>query len=284
MEWPAGSEAPREADTVPEPRPEESRVRAAAELLARHRLEGLGFDGFPEELRPRDEDDAYRIQGALHDILTGAGRGDVVGWKIGCTSPTMQAYLEIDRPAAGGIFGPTVKHHDACFRHSDFVRPGVECELAVRMGRDLEAVSAPFERAEVESAVESVMAAIEIVDDRYRDWRALDMPTLVTDDFFGAACVLGNERLDWQEIDLARASARLAVNGIEVGRGVGADILGDPLAALVWLADRCARNGCSLRAGSVVLLGSVVQTHWVAPSDEVVVENVPFGTVSARFQ
>ena len=76
----------------------------------------------------------------------------------------------------------------------------------------------------------------------------------------------------------------MTVNGVEVGSGIGADILGDPLAALVWLANRCARQGRSLRAGDVVLLGSVVQTHWVKPADEVVVENIPFGNVSARFE
>lgn len=272
------------AEAQPLSRADETRVQAAAELLARHRLGGLSFGGFPEDLRPRDEDEAYVIQGALHQILARAGRGSIVGWKIGCTSLTMQAYLEIDRPAAGGIYGPTVYNHDACFRHSDHVRPGVECEIAVRLGRDLHSVAAPFGRGSVEAAVESVMAAIEIVDDRYANWQALGLPTLVADDFFGAACVLGSERHDWHEIDLARAAARMTVNGVEVGSGIGADILGDPLAALVWLANRCARQGRSLRAGDVVLLGSVVQTHWVKPADEVVVENIPFGTVSARFE
>ena len=128
------------------------------------------------------------------------------------------------------------------------------------------------------------MAAIEVVDDRYTHWPSLGLPTLVADDFFGAACVLGSERRDWRKVDLARVSARMIVNDVVVGSGFGADVLGDPLSALVWLANRCARDGRSLRAGDVVLLGSVVQTHWVDPADEVVVENIPFGKVSARFE
>jgi 2-keto-4-pentenoate hydratase len=177
-----------------------------------------------------------------------------------------------------------VHHLDAVFRHADYVRPGVECEIAVRLGDDLEPDAAPFERGAVEAAVESVMAAIEIVDDRYRHWPSLGLPTLIADDFFASACVLGGERLEWREVDLASVSARMTVNGVEVGSGLGADILGDPLSALVWLADRCARNGHSLRAGDIVLLGSVVQTYWVDRADEVVVENIPFGDVSARFE
>jgi len=256
---------------------------AAAELLSRHRLDRLVFAGFPAESRPRHEAEAYEVQNVLHELLADAGRGEVVGHKIGCTTPTMQAYLNIPRPAAGGVFDSTVQHVDGRFRHADFVRPGVECELAVRLSRDLEARDAPFARAEVAAAVGSVMAAIELVDDRYSDWGGLGALTLIADDFFGAGCVLGSERESWQELDLNIVSARMTVNGVEVGAGVGADILGDPLTALMWLVNEMAGYGHSFRRGAFVLLGSLVQTHWVEQHDVVVVENVPLGRVTARF-
>jgi 2-keto-4-pentenoate hydratase len=265
------------------PRLDGAAVLEAAELLAHQRLGKLAFGGFPKALRPLDEPDAYAIQDALHAILARAGQGEVVGRKIGCTTPTMQAYLKIPRPAAGGVFASSVEHVDGRFRHADFLRPGVECELAVRLDGELEASDAPYERAEVEAAVGSIMAAIEVVDDRYEDWGSLSAFTLIADDFFGAGCVLGQEQRAWRDFDLARVSARMTVNGVEVGAGVGADILGDPLTALVWLVNESARRGHSLRAGSFVLLGSLVQTHWVERHDVVVVENVPLGTVTARF-
>jgi 2-oxo-3-hexenedioate decarboxylase/2-keto-4-pentenoate hydratase len=143
----------------------------------------------------------------------------------------MQAYLNIPRPAAGGVFDSTVQLVDGRFRHADFIRPGVECELAVRLIRDLEARHAPFERSEITAAVGSVMAAIEVVDDRYSDWGSLGAIQLIADDFFGAGCVLGAERETSEELDLAAVSARMTVNGLEVGAGVGTDILGDPLTA-----------------------------------------------------
>ena len=54
----------------------------------------------------------------------------------------------------------------------------------------------------------------------------------------------------------------------------GADILGDPLKALAWLAKEHTRRGRTLVAGTTILLGSVVQTQWLTPSadSEVVVE------------
>ena len=260
------------------------RIQAGAELLARHRLERLVFGGFPAESHPLSEQEGYEIQALLHELLEGAGHGTVTGHKIGCTTPTMQAYLNIPRPAGGGVFDSTVQHVDGRFRHADFIRPGVECELAVRLGRDLDARSAPFDRAEIAAAVDSVMAAIEIVDDRYADWGSLGAIQLIADDFFGAGCVLGAEReLGQGELDLTTVSARMTINGVEVGAGVGADILGDPLTALMWLVNEMAPYGHSFRGGSFVLLGSLVQTHWVEQDDVVVVENVPLGRVTARF-
>jgi 2-keto-4-pentenoate hydratase len=260
-----------------------NRILAGAELLSRHRLEGLVFGGFPEESRPRSEDEGYEIQTVLHELLEDAGHGKVAGHKIGCTTPTMQAYLNIPQPAAGGVFDSTVQHVDGRFRHADFVRPGVECELAVRLIRDLEARNAPFARSEITAAVGSVMAAIEVVDDRYGDWASLGAVQLIADDFFGAGCVLGAEWEMGEELDLAAVSARMTVNGLEVGAGVGADILGDPLTALMWLVNKMAGYGHSFRRGSFVLLGSLVQTQWVEQNDVVEVENVPFGRVTARF-
>ena len=129
------------------------------------------------------------------------------------------------------------------------------------------------------------MAAIEIVEDRYRRLpEALSAPTLIADDFFGAGCVLGEERSDGRELDLSQVSARMLIDGREVGRGSGRDILGDPLSALLWLANDGARRGRTLETGQIVLLGSLVQTNWIEPGQVVTVKNDALGQVRVRFQ
>ena len=141
---------------------------------------------------------------------------------------------------------------------------GVECEIAVRLAKPLPADRAPYDRASVAGAVGAGMAAIEVVDDRYEDYRSLDTPTLIADDFFNAACVLGAPVERWRELDLASVWGRMRINGSEVGSGRGGDILGHPLEALAWLANALAARGRALAAGDFVLLGSVVETKWVA--------------------
>ena len=258
-------------------------IERAAELLADARLTGTRIERLPADFRPLDEAAAYAVQDAVHRKLSIAGRGPLAGSKIGCTTPVMQRFLSIANPCAGGVFAPTVQHRDGTFRYADFLHVGVECEIAVRLAKPLPADGVPYDRNSVAAAVGACMAAIEVVDDRYEDYRSLDTPTLIADDFFNAACVLGDQVENWRELDLACAAGRMRINGAPVGSGTGGDILGHPLEALAWLADALAARGRELKAGEFVLLGSVVQTQWVAAGDLVEVEIDGLGQASARF-
>ena len=134
-----------------------------------------------------------------------------------------------------------VHRSGVALRFDDFRRVGVECEIAVRLGRDLPATRAPFTADSVRDAVAAYMPAIEIVDDRYVDWRSTDTPTLIADDFFAAGCVLGAPVTD--PGDAAALVGTTVINGIEVGRGMGADVMGHPLNALAWIASSAGGAG-----------------------------------------
>jgi 2-oxo-3-hexenedioate decarboxylase/2-keto-4-pentenoate hydratase len=247
--------------------------------VARRRLPGLD-----PSLRPADEAAAYRIQNELHRLLTGAGLGPVAGHKIGCTTRVMQEFLRIPNPCAGGVFESQVHRTPARLRHANFVRPGVECEMVVRLASDLPQQGAPFNRHSVAAAVGEIIPGMEIVDDRYVDYKSLDTPTLIADDFFDAGCVLAEPLADWRALDVPSLSGTTRINGIEVGRGRGADVMGHPFEALAWLANSLARRGRSLRGGEFVFTGSVVETKWVQPGDEVVMTIDGLGTVEAVFE
>lgn len=234
-------------------------------------------------LVPTNLAEAYDLQDVLHREIEEAGGGTVCGYKIGCTSKVMQEYLGINSPCAGGVFDKTVFNGKGVFPFKDFAKPGVECEIAVRLGKDINALDAPHSRESVADAVEACMASIEIVDDRYTDFSKFTAETLVIDDFFDAGCVLGQPVEDWRSLDLAALTGRLLVNGEEVSSGVGADILGHPLDALVWLANARASRNMGLKKGAFVTLGSVVKTHWVEAGDTVEIDFGALGRVSAEF-
>jgi 2-keto-4-pentenoate hydratase len=168
-------------------------------------------------------------------------------------------------------------------RAGDFVRVGVECEIAVRLARDLPPSQAPFTADTVAQAIEAYLPAIEIVDDRYADWQTLGAPTLVADDFFAAGCVLGKPVARSAAPDLIELVGRAVINGVEVGQGTGADVLGHPHHALAWLANHLAAGGKGLRAGEIVLTGSLVKTVWLKAGDSVMMDLSGLGSVGATF-
>ncbi len=258
---------------------------AAAAALVASRLAGRQLGPLAPGLRPPNLDDAYRVQDLAHGLLRSAGYGRIGGWKIGCTTAVMQEYLGVDAPVAGAMLRSSMWHG----RHRFVVSPprilGVECEIAVRVGHHMDRRDQPYDVEEAAQAVSVVMAAIEVVEDRYEDHMSMDVPTLVADDFYHHASVVGDE-FEYEEIDprlLKNVTSSMSINGEHVGSGRGSDILGDPLVALAWLASTLAQRDTPLLAGDVVSLGSLVRTHWVGAGDEVVVSSDVLGEVRASF-
>lgn len=259
----------------------EAAIAVAADAITAARLSLTPLARPSAGTVPRNLADAYAVRDAVHVRLAASRYGARIGWKIGCTTPVMQAYLGIAHPSAAGLFAGSTHRGDAKLRHGDFVRVGVECEIAVRLARDLP--GGPFTAESVKGAVGVVMAAIEIVDDRYVDWQGMGTPMLVADDFFAAGAVLGRELDPALLPDLATLRGRILIDGGEAGTGIGADILGHPYAALAWLAEHASERGMPLRAGEIVLLGSLVRTQWVNAGASVRIEIDALGAVEVEF-
>ncbi|MEA2912251.1 MAG: hypothetical protein QOJ15_4332 [Bradyrhizobium sp.] len=257
-------------------------ILAAAKTIATARRDRTPLQPLAGKAAPRTEADGYRIQDALHDLLA-ADFGSIVGYKIGCTSAVMQQYLNIPHPCGGCVYAKGVHESGASLNTKDFVRVGVECEIAAKLARDLLPTEAPFTAEWVAEAIEAYLPAIEIVDDRYADWQTIGAPTLVADDFFAAGCVLGKPVARSAAPDLLAVIGRALINGVEVGRGTGADVLGHPHHALAWLANHLAADGKGLRAGEIVLTGSLVKTVWLNAGDSVVMELDGLGRVEVAF-
>ncbi len=257
-------------------------ILAAAQIIAGARRKRTALKSLAGDIAPQDEAEGYLIQRAVHDLLL-PHFGAMVGYKIGCTSQVMQQYLDIPHPCGGGVFAKGVHDSGASLRAKDFVRVGVECEIAVRIARDLPPSEAPFTAEWVAEAIEAYHPAIEIVDDRYVKWETMGAPTLVADDFFAAGCVLGKPVARSAAPDLLDLVGRAIVNGDEVSRGTGADVLGHPHHALAWLANHLAAGGKGLLAGQIVLTGSLVKTLWLGAGDTVTMDLSELGTVAVTF-
>ncbi len=249
---------------------------AAAWIAARRRT-NQSLAEFPAGLKPATEDQGYAAQAQLRDLLDERGRP--IGWKIGATTTAMQDLLNVPGPCAGEIHAAGLNRNHARIARDSFLRLGIECEIAMELARPLGGAG-PVDIAEAGDAVARIYPAAEIVDDRYGDFRSFGVPALIADFFFHAGLVLGDPIAAWRDIDLTAVLGLTCVNGTERLRGRGADVLGNPLASLAWLANRVTGLGRRLEPGQIIMTGSLPLPYWAECGDTVEVVLSGLGKVT----
>lgn len=233
------------------------------ETLGTARLAGRPLPDLADGQRPATEADGYAVQSRLAAWFQSNGQGAVAGYKIGATTAAMQEYLGVSGPSYGRVMESNAHPSPASMPGNRRCKSGVECEVAVRIGEDVPALDTPWTRHGLLDHIAAVLPAIEVVENRYGDFRSRGIGVLVADDFFHKSCALGEPAADWRELDLAAAEGRLLVDGAEAQAGRGGDVLGHPLEAVAWLANTLAGQGRTLEAGAIVLTGSMTPLHWL---------------------
>ncbi|MGW5940321.1 2-keto-4-pentenoate hydratase [Streptomyces celluloflavus] len=192
-------------------------------------------------------DDAYAIQAAL--LARREARGErIVGVKLGFTSKAKMAQMGVSDVIVGRLTdGMRIADGDDVDL-SRFIHPKAEPEVAYRLCRDVD-LDDPL--TDIESCVDALAPAIEIIDSRYRDFR-FTYTDVVADNTSAAGFVIG----PWRPVEsVANRAVRLRTGETEAV-GSTAAILGDPVHALHALLDMCRRRRIPLRAGQVVLAGA----------------------------
>lgn len=258
--------------------------RQAAAALHQARQAREQVRPLPAGIGPRTEAEGAAAQ---HALFRRGGAAAPGGFKIGATAQRMQEYLGLSGPAAGFMTTGDVHPSGVTLRYAGYVRPGVECELAVRLAHDLP--PGPCSREQAAGAVGDLLAAIELVENRYGDLAELGTPTLIADQVFHAAAVLGEAGVgeagstDWRTLDLTTLPGRIVVDGHVRDQGVGADLMGHPLNSLAWLAGSAVAEAFGgLKAGQVIMLGSVTPPVWLTGPAIVTVEFAPLPPVQLR--
>lgn len=251
-------------------------INAAKSLTDEH-ARGVKFRSIAAAFHIGDLDAAYAVQREYVRLQMQTRDVGAVGYKIGLTSPRMQAMCGIDRPIAGVILADRVHRSGVCLELSDYGRLGLEFEIAVRMARDLRPDDRPLELSDVAAVVDAVCPAIEIVDDRHCDYATLEVLSLVADNSWNAGIVLGEFSASWP--DLAAIEGVVSRDGGVIDRGTGRDVLGHPFRSVAWLAEHLADTGDRLRAGDIVMTGNLVTTKFPTQSSDCRFHVVGLGAV-----
>jgi 2-keto-4-pentenoate hydratase len=235
----------------------------------------------PAELKPASEDDGYCVQAALIEQLSAAGWGPSVGFKVGITTPQMQAAFGLHAPVGGELLAHGRVAPGATIPYGAYTRLGIECEMAFVLQRALGGPGITVDVLAAADAVASLHVAIELVDDRYDGaYSAFGIPAIIADNAFHSGFVLGDAVPDWRALDLAALRGVTRAGGAVKHTGVGADVLGHPLNSLAWMANCRGRLGKRIDAGAVVLTGSLPVVYWASPGERVEIEIEQVGALA----
>ena len=241
---------------------------ALAELLLAARRSGRPIEALPATLVPATLDAAYAVQDAVAPAL-----GAIAGWKVGAPSPTAE-------PNCAPLFAALVAASPARWPAARFPLRGIEGELAFRFGKPLPPRAAPYGEDEVWAAVDTLHPAIELVDSRFADFRAMDKLALLADNGSNGAFCYGAAVHDWRGVDFLRQPASLVIDGKEVASAVGGNAAGHPRRLLAWLANHRAGRGRGIAVGDIVTTGTHTGLAFAAPGAAVTVRFAGVGEAS----
>lgn len=237
-------------------------------------------NGLPDALRPATRRDGYAIQA----LLEARSASPVFGWKIAATSTAGQAHIGVDGPLAGRLLAERAHSDGATLSLANNLMRVAECEFAFRMGRRLMPRVAAYTREEVLEAVASLHPAIEVPDSRFDGFERVGVAQLLADNACASEFLLGAPTLAaWRGMDLVNYPVEARVNGGPPHLGKGANVLGDPAVALVWLVNELSSLGIPLESGQVVTTGTCLIPIPVAPGDEVRADFGALGHMSVKF-
>ncbi|MGY2901011.1 2-keto-4-pentenoate hydratase [Bradyrhizobium sp. URHC0002] len=222
-----------------------------ANLLVQARRNVSQFS-LPDDLVPDAAPEAYAVNQMVAERLG----WEPLGWKIAGTTDAVRGKLQLDGPIYGRTFRRFACTSPVHFKAAELLDPLIECEFFVTLARDLPPRDEPWTFPETIAAIADVHAGIEVAECRYPRKALPPLPGILADGSASGRYVFGDRIETWRG-GLASIPVRLEVDGALRREGVGADVMGDPLRPLWWLAEQRRQWGDGLRAGETISTGSM---------------------------
>jgi 2-keto-4-pentenoate hydratase len=260
--------------------PSPSSFAAAATVLCDSWRQGRVIGELSAALRPGTRAEGYAVQAQWAAVL---GQ-PVAGWKIAATSAAGQRHIGVSGPLAGPVFAHRIRGETEPISLAANRMRVAECEIVFRLARALAPRDRPYERSEVLAAVGSLHPGIEVPDSRFEQFERAGEAQLIADcactnDMVVGAAAAADTRMD----TLATLLLQAATGDGRSFTGVGANVLGDPVEALVWLVNELTGVGHTLAVGQFITTGACVPPIPVVPGDTVAADFGWLGRVQARF-
>ncbi|MBG04329.1 MAG: hydratase [Rhodospirillaceae bacterium] len=255
-------------------------ANGAADLIWQLWNAGEVIDDLPLDLKPHSRAEGYAIQAHLEEL----SKRPLFGWKIAATSKAGQEHIGVSGPIAGRILAERAFEDGADLVFGENRMRVAEPEFAFRFATALKPRRKEYTLEDVLCAVGSLHPAIEIPDSRFENFATVGGAQLIADNACAHEFILGSAtEADWRAIDLSQHKATIEAVGGEVHDGIGANVLGDPRDALLWLVQEVTGLGLTIEAGQVVTTGTCAEPLDIEPGDEVIADFGALGDVNVSF-
>jgi 2-keto-4-pentenoate hydratase len=254
--------------------------KKAAQELYKAEKERYQIDTISTANTDMTVEDAYSIQ--LENVAKRKEAGEkIIGMKVGLTSKGMQKLLGVNEPDYGHLTNKMLLVEGDICKRDELLQPKVEGELAFCLKKRLMGPGVTI--ADVYNATSYVVPAIEIVDSRIKDWK-IKLVDTIADNGSSAKLVLGSGMTPIEKVDMRLIGMMLEKNGEVVSTGTGAEVWGNPAAAVAWLANKLSEFGIALEEGNIVLAGAVTAAEKAEKGDIFTVSFQGMGSVTVKFQ
>ena len=202
-----------------------------------------------------------------------------IGWKVGLGASAAMQRLGITMPVVGYMMEKSVVPDGSTVSVAGWAQPVAEPEIAVTMGKDLAGGAG---REAAIAAIGALGPAIELAD---LPAPPTDVEAVLAGNIFHRSVILGPP-------DKSRAGARLdGLAGLIFRRGAQVarqeDLqahVGNIVDIVAHVAGTLAAHGEKLRAGEVIITGSIVPPPAIEPDEtEFAYQLAPMDRLSVRF-
>lgn len=202
-----------------------------------------------------------------------------LGWKVGLGAPPAMERLKIKGPLVGYLMQKSLLANGSTASFAGWHKPVAEPEVAVYMGADLPGGAS---RDAAKAAIKGISPAIELAD---LNPPPDDVEVTLAGNIFHRHVILG-------DCDTSRAGAKLdGLVGNIFRRGALAakqdnveQLIGEMIGIVQHVAGTLAASGERLRAGDVIITGSIVPPPFIEPDENDFAYSLdPMGKLSVTF-
>tara|TARA_Y100000588_G_scaffold381079_1_gene466059 strand:- start:145 stop:927 length:783 start_codon:yes stop_codon:yes gene_type:complete len=251
-----------------------------SESLFNAHAPGKRLSGIPASIAPTTIYEAYLVQAHLVSQLR-QKFGDPVGYKVGCTNQTAREMLGVETPFYGRCFTKEIFNSPAIIDCSELHMVGIEPEIAVRIGKDMQK-DTPWTAKQVIDLIEEVMPAIEIVESRFSTWPKMGILAAISDNGVHRKLILGQSITSWDERTISGARVELCLEEKIVRWGHIKNVDGGVFGVTAWLATQLNQKGLALKGGDIISTGVMTDIYDAVSGDNLIADYMDLGEVNLK--